>query len=439
MIATIAILSPFIITILWAVILLFSKNKGRAETTFMWFLLILAAYFFCESHFILPQTRYDRLVYCDIAVTFLALMVPPAIWMYLRAVEGKPDTWRMLFYFIPAVVLGTMSATIYSLIGIEEAAVFQAARFATGDNPIGFNSPLYQMYREWPSKTFMLVFMIMFFITIGAIVIKAIRHKFSIRKVFGFFFHGGVCSPLDLIYFSLLLAMIVSAVRLAFGHFWLLDHKTFSAALSLLTALLIYVMASLATVPFKSDISLSAVLNPEIWREIKAQTPGRFEEDEDGEMAADEKLQAPVVQGAAAEWKDLSADLQKSVEEQQEDPDASKESLLEMFNKCMDEEKPYLDPNLTIENLAAHLNTNKTYISILVNQNFRMTFRNYINIKRIEHAKSLILASPDELLDFIATDSGFLSSSQLNKKFKEIEGISPRQWQIAQYQANAKQ
>jgi AraC-type DNA-binding domain-containing proteins len=404
----------------------------------MWFLLILSGYFFCESHFILPQTRYDILVYCDIIVTFLALMVPPAIWMYIRAAEGKPDTWRMAFYFVPACVLGTMSATIYSLIGIEEASAFQAARFATGDHPLGFDSPLFQMYRLWPSKIFMLVFMIEFLLTIGAILVKAARHKFSFKKVYRFFFKGGICNPLDLIYFSLMLVMIVSAVRLSFGHFYLLDHRHLSAILSLLTAILIYVMASLATVPFKSDISLRAVINPEIWREIKSQIPDdAIEEEAEQQEAVPETV--PVEQTGQSDEKTVQQHSGQGVVYQQESPALVKESLLDMFNKCMDEEQPYLDPNLNIEDLAARLNTNKTYISILVNQNLNMTFRSYINIKRIEQAKALILANPDELLDFIATDSGFLSSSQLNKKFKEIEGISPRQWQIAHYQANAKQ
>ena len=68
---------------------------------------------------------------------------------------------------------------------------------------------------------------------------------------------------------------------------------------------------------------------------------------------------------------------------------------------------------------------------VLMNNHFGMSFRDYINSQRINTAKQLILNNPDEIPEQIAEQSGFVSDSQLIKKFKELEGISPREWQKA--------
>jgi YesN/AraC family two-component response regulator len=57
-----------------------------------------------------------------------------------------------------------------------------------------------------------------------------------------------------------------------------------------------------------------------------------------------------------------------------------------------------------------------------------MPFRDYLNKLRIDHAKQLIKDEPDAVIDYISAKSGFQSSTQFIRKFKESEGVTPAVW-----------
>lgn len=96
----------------------------------------------------------------------------------------------------------------------------------------------------------------------------------------------------------------------------------------------------------------------------------------------------------------------------------------------MEEEKPYLDPNMSVAKLAQRLGLSKEHISQIVNQQFYMNFNQFLNKYRIEEAKKK-LRDPGER-DFvvlkIAHDVGFNSKSTFNTAFKKFTGISPSQY-----------
>lgn len=94
----------------------------------------------------------------------------------------------------------------------------------------------------------------------------------------------------------------------------------------------------------------------------------------------------------------------------------------------MAKERPYLDSELTVQDVCEELHTNRTYISELMSENFKMSFRDYIGLLRISEAKRLLREGPSRTIEDIAADAGFSSSSQFVKKFKEITGTTPRAW-----------
>ncbi|MBR5159121.1 MAG: helix-turn-helix transcriptional regulator [Bacteroidaceae bacterium] len=104
------------------------------------------------------------------------------------------------------------------------------------------------------------------------------------------------------------------------------------------------------------------------------------------------------------------------------------DKIMDAFKQHMEKELGFLNPSLTIEEIARVLNTNRTYVSKLVNLYYGMTFRDYVNLKRIEFAKQLMTDEPDASLDYISAKSGFQSSTQFIRKFREIEGLTPTIW-----------
>jgi YesN/AraC family two-component response regulator len=101
----------------------------------------------------------------------------------------------------------------------------------------------------------------------------------------------------------------------------------------------------------------------------------------------------------------------------------------EMFEDLMEKQHYYTTKGLTLDDVAKSMQTNKTYISLLVNNIYKKSFPDYINSKRVEFAKKLLKESKGSMkMEEIADKSGFQSAAQLARKVKEIEGLTLREW-----------
>lgn len=96
----------------------------------------------------------------------------------------------------------------------------------------------------------------------------------------------------------------------------------------------------------------------------------------------------------------------------------------------METEKPWLDPELTLSDLAERVGLNASQMSYLVNNGFEQNFNDFVNSYRVEEVKRK-LAAPDfqhlSLLG-IAFESGFNSKATFNRAFKKLTGNAPSQF-----------
>lgn len=109
------------------------------------------------------------------------------------------------------------------------------------------------------------------------------------------------------------------------------------------------------------------------------------------------------------------------------DPDKSLES---MMNKCMEQDRMYLIPRLTLGDLSIAAGKNRTYVSNFINQK-GMTFCDYVNGYRIEEACRIIdsLSHGERVtVAEVATRSGFNSISSFNRYFRKVKGVTPSQY-----------
>lgn len=102
-------------------------------------------------------------------------------------------------------------------------------------------------------------------------------------------------------------------------------------------------------------------------------------------------------------------------------------SLAVDLKKLISEKQVYLIPGYTAEDAATELGTNRTYFSRMMLAEFGMKFSDLINEHRVEHAKEMLL-STDKSVSEIATESGFSDSSYMNKKFKQLVGMTPNEF-----------
>ncbi len=105
------------------------------------------------------------------------------------------------------------------------------------------------------------------------------------------------------------------------------------------------------------------------------------------------------------------------------------------LEKCVEKEKIYLNPKLSLNDLAMAVGTNRSYISSYLNQRGK-TFYDYINEYRVQEACRIIEAMTvkgKQTMNDVALQSGFNSISSFNRYFQKMVGISPKQYQQSKH------
>lgn len=96
----------------------------------------------------------------------------------------------------------------------------------------------------------------------------------------------------------------------------------------------------------------------------------------------------------------------------------------------MIQSKPYLDSELTIQDMADDMDIQVSEVSTALNQGMNKNFFTFINEFRVNEAKSRILDNKNKHLTLLAIgyDSGFNSKSSFNALFKKHTGVTPSQF-----------
>lgn len=112
-------------------------------------------------------------------------------------------------------------------------------------------------------------------------------------------------------------------------------------------------------------------------------------------------------------------------------PNQRDEMLKTRLEHVLVEDKIYLNPKITLGEVALAIGSNKTYLSDYINNTLHTTFYDFINTYRITEARLIIEAMPQEgrkSMAVVAEMSGFNSLSTFNRHFVRVVGISPKQY-----------
>ena len=106
---------------------------------------------------------------------------------------------------------------------------------------------------------------------------------------------------------------------------------------------------------------------------------------------------------------------------------AEKSRVLQM----MEEEKPYLQNKLTLQDLASRLELPAHQLSQLINREFGQNFFELINNFRVQEVKKKMSDPAFQHITLlgIAQESGFNSKASFNRIFKKVTGQTPNEYQ----------
>lgn len=107
----------------------------------------------------------------------------------------------------------------------------------------------------------------------------------------------------------------------------------------------------------------------------------------------------------------------------------SKENI-ERIKSFMETEKPYLNPDLNLSDLAKQIHLTRGQLSEIINSGFNKNFNDFVNEYRVEAFKGMLKKNKQEQLSLlgIALECGFNSKATFNRVFKKLTSFSPTQY-----------
>jgi YesN/AraC family two-component response regulator len=92
--------------------------------------------------------------------------------------------------------------------------------------------------------------------------------------------------------------------------------------------------------------------------------------------------------------------------------------------------RPWLEPELSLDQLSAQLSVKPRMLSQLINETLNQNFFDFVNRYRIEEAKRLLTNPVDKKITVLEVlyEVGFNSKSSFNTLFKKYTGLTPSEF-----------
>lgn len=100
------------------------------------------------------------------------------------------------------------------------------------------------------------------------------------------------------------------------------------------------------------------------------------------------------------------------------------------LGETMEKDEPYLQPGLTLGELAEQSGISRNHLSQVLNENLHVSFHDFINAARVSAVIKALDArkQKNQTLLAIALDAGFSSKATFNVSFKKHTGLTPSQY-----------
>jgi len=365
----------------------------------VWILALLTACFLCGSQHFAPDPDFRRLVISDIIMQSTALAVFPLICFYIRS--GYEDTKEgMLSYFLllPSLLLLAANIIITSFLGVPDCSILLESSYKGILIPDYLDSAE-KLYVLISRRGFHWLFFILLSLSLIYVFSRLVSGKFKFVHILSFLRGSKSSFVPNIVCLFFFIFFIFWGACIIFDNIFMDSNSIWNPVWSVVTSLLLFLIGYVTVIPPLPG----GYMNIERMRHpfsALSQSPQEFLKDIDS---------GPVADAVSSGY----------------------DKIMESFNQVMVVNKGFLNPTVTIDDISKQINTNRTYVSKLVNIYYGMPFRDYLNKLRINFSKNLMSDEPDAVIDYIAIKSGFQSSTQFIRKFREIEGMTPTVWKAA--------
>lgn len=365
---------PMFVTLFWTIALVADSRLRDNPRTILALFMFMATILYA-SHAIYFSKNYRLYAFLDPLYTITSLSVFPMFYVYIKAVakEGRASI-KDLPLFIPALFFGITSAFSFIAMSHEELEAFI----------------LRMEYKESISYPFSSIGKIQIFLFKMSRVVFAIQvipsvfqswklisdYEKKIEEFYSSTEEKTLAWARDIM-IAMVSAAVIALVVNILGKAFFIKESMLLMIPSLLFSIVLY---SIGFLGFRQRYS---IVNYEMDLQKDNINANRFAGDE-----VRSKLSAEIT------------------------------FLLE-------QEQIFRNNNLRITDISDRLNSNRSYISSIVNSEFKTNFSDLVNRYRIEYSKKLLLDENCYVLDYIAEQSGFASLSSFMRVFRKETGITP--------------
>lgn len=363
---------PVLTTLMWFVTFLIRADSQRRRT-YAIALLGEFCFYILYSVFVFPDTDYLLMVKLDSALVPVSLLAGAFLTMYVHMLRTgrKPGAWYSLL-LLPAIIIGSTVGILYYLIGFDTASEL-TRMFLSGEAwPSQYDGDLYNLYSlfDYSLKH------VFGFIMIATVIVECL-----------FCLWGRNSGTQKLIASLTLVEMLLLFPTAIAGRNFMVEHSLLSAAIAFTIGISIHLRSQM-------ELHHDWRMLWKIWRKPAAH----------GDSFTD--------QGKEKERANLSKLLETEV------------------RKMLEEDEIFKDNSLTVNSMAKKFGVSRSTMSAVISSAYGENFRDVVNRHRINYAKSYMLAHPKATQEAIAAECGFKDGNLFNRKFKEIEGITPLVWMV---------
>lgn len=316
--------------------------------------------------------------------------------------------WYQYLWFIAPVSICSISLMLAYVIGFDELMRYNDLYDHFRHYPDQYiNKPLFRL-AYWVQQGGFKYVSLVYGSWVVIFSARALNKSgFTLRALHGFFFQKASLPPMHLVLLSFSFMMINSLARVALGRFFLFDYPFFNVFFAVNRALgiLMLIFSTISLEYVECTLRQTFMLDS---NEDQSAVDKFDEIDEIDDEDKEDAKSAPA----------MDSELARQLEER----------LDAGLNKLMTEERLFLDCDLRMSVVARKLGTNRSYLSRHVNEKYGVNFNEYINKMRIEFSKQYMLENPNLLLDNIAIECGFSTAQSFGRRFKIMEGVTPRTW-----------
>lgn len=126
---------------------------------------------------------------------------------------------------------------------------------------------------------------------------------------------------------------------------------------------------------------------------------------------------------------ELETDTAVEMENSQAALSGQKKILTKLLME-FEENKIYLNTNLNIMDVVQVVGTNRTYISLIINQRYDQNFCNFVNSYRIKEMEQVFSENSNYTYEILADRCGFGSVNSMKRAIQNQTGISMSEWKM---------